>query len=57
MAIITSRGEGTIAKENANYLLNIKGGIHILKENLMTKEEINLIYACSDMIIEAKNGI
>lgn len=47
----------TIAKENANYLLNIKGGIHILKENLMTKEEINLIYACSDMIIEAQNGI
>ena len=40
-----------IGAENANYLLNINGGIHVLKEALMTKDEVNLIYSCSDMII------
>lgn len=46
-----------IGEENANYLINQNGGIHILKEALIEKEEINLIYSCSDMIIEAKDGI
>lgn len=46
-----------IGEENANYLLNINGGIHIIKQALITKEEENLIYSCSDMIIEAKDGI
>ena len=46
-----------IGTENANYLLNVNGGIHILKEALMTKDEVNLIYSCSDMIIEAGDGI
>lgn len=46
-----------IGTENANYLLNVNGGIHVLKEALMTRDEVNLIYSCSDMIIEAGDGI
>ena len=46
-----------IGTENANYLLNVNGGIHIIKEALMTSDEVNLIYSCSDMILEAREGI
>ena len=46
-----------MGRENANYLFNMNGGIHILKKYTMSKEEENLIYSCSDVIIEAKNGI
>lgn len=42
----------TIGAENANYLLNVNGGIHVVKEALMTNEEKYLIYSCSDMIVE-----
>lgn len=34
-----------------NYLLNINGGIHILKINDISNDEINLLYACSDIIL------
>ena len=41
-----------LSKENANSLIGQKGGIHVLKEVLLSEEEINLLYACSDLIIE-----
>lgn len=44
-----------MGKENANYLYNINGGIHILKKYTISKEEEDLIYSCCDLIIEAKN--
>ena len=36
-----------------NYLLNINGGIHIIKINDINNDEINLLYACSDIILDA----
>lgn len=46
-----------MGKENTNYLFNQNGGIHILKKYTITKEEINLIYSYSNVIIEASKGI
>ena len=42
--------------KNANRLLNIKGGIHIIKEVQITEEEKYLLYACSDVIFDAHLG-
>ncbi len=41
-----------LSKENANFLLHQKGGIHVLKEASLSIEDLNLLYAYSDMIIE-----
>lgn len=46
-----------MGKQNINYLFNQNGGIHVLKQYTMTNEEMDLIYAYSDVIIDAKDGI
>jgi len=46
-----------INSKNINYLLNINGGIHILKRMNITEDEINLLYSCSDVILDAHLGI
>lgn len=42
---------------DVNYLLNTRGGVHIIKTNHITEDEINLLYACSDIIFDSQNGL
>ena len=46
-----------INAKNLNYLINIRGGIHILKRINISNDEMNLLYACSDIILDAHLGI
>ena len=46
-----------INSKNINYLLNISGGIHIIKSINISQDEINLLYSCSDIILDAHLGI
>lgn len=46
----------TINGVNLNYLLHQRGGIHPWKHSQMTEEEVNLFYACSDIILDAHDG-
>ena len=42
-----------INSKGINYLLNINGGIHIIKINHINQEEMNLLYSCSNVILDA----
>lgn len=42
-----------INAKGLNYLLNANGGIHIIKINHINQDEMNLLYACSDVILDA----
>lgn len=46
-----------INSQNENYLLNIMGGIHIVKKSQITSEEVDLLMACSDIIFDAHDGL
>lgn len=46
-----------INMENINYMLNQNGGIHIIKHINLTEDEVNLLYSCSDVILDAHYGI
>ena len=46
-----------INSKNINYLLNVNGGIHIIKRMNISEAEINLLYSCSDIILDAHLGI
>lgn len=46
----------TISRKGLIYLLNRNGGIHIIKKNDINFSEESLIYSCSDLIINARNG-
>ena len=43
-----------LSKENASFLVNQKGGIHLIKETMLSEEEQYLLYAFSDMIVEER---
>lgn len=43
--------------KGVNYLLNTNGGIHIIKATHTTQDEINLLYACSDIILDAHTDL
>ena len=45
-----------IHAKNIAYLLNTNGGIHVLNLNQIQNDDLNLIYSCSDIIWEAKDG-
>ena len=47
----------TINSKAINYLLNINGGIHIIKINDINSDEMNLLYACSDIILDAHHDL
>lgn len=47
----------TINTQNLNYLLYKSGGIHILKHSNLSEADVNLLYACSDVILDAHCGI
>lgn len=38
------------------YMINANGGIHVIKNAKLESGDINLLYSCSDMILEARNG-
>ncbi|MBQ9279781.1 MAG: hypothetical protein IJ215_01865 [Clostridia bacterium] len=42
--------------KNIAYLMNANGGIHLLSRNNIQNGDMNLLYSCSDIIWEAKNG-
>ena len=46
-----------INAKNLNYLLNVRGGIHIIKNMNISEKEMNLLYSCSDIIFDAHLGI
>ena len=46
-----------INSQNVNYLLNKHGGIHIIKRVQISDDEMNLLYACSDVIFDAHKGL
>ncbi len=46
-----------INAKNLNYLINVKGGIHIIKRININNDEMNLLYACSNIILDAHLGI
>ena len=46
-----------INAQNVNYLLNRSGGIHVIKHTQITEEEMNLLYACSDIVFDAHDGL
>ena len=46
-----------INANNLNYLININGGIHIIKRVNINESEMNLLYSCSDIILDAHYGI
>ena len=45
-----------IHAKNIAYLLNANGGIHVLNLNQIQNDDLNLLYSCSDIIWEAKDG-
>ena len=45
-----------IGKKGLIYLLNKNGGIHIIKKYDITLEEERLLYACSDLILNSRDG-
>ncbi len=45
-----------VSSRNINYLLNVNAGIHIIDSKKMNLEERKLIYSCSDVIFDAKDG-
>ncbi len=47
----------SINSKNLSYMLNINGGIHIIKLANISYSEMNLLYSCSDMILDAHSGI
>ena len=46
----------TIGRKGLNYLLNRNGGIHIIKKYDINSDEEKLLYACSDIILNSKDG-
>ena len=47
----------SINAKNLNYLINVSGGIHIIKRMNISEAELNLLYSCSDIILDAHLGI
>ena len=47
----------SVNAKNINYLLNVSGGIHIIKRMNISEAEMNLLYSCSDIILDAHLGI
>lgn len=43
--------------QNLNYLLYQNAGIHLLKHSHLKEAEVNLLYSCSDVILDAHSGI
>ncbi len=46
----------TIGRKGVNYLLNKNGGIHIIKKYDITQDEEKLLYSCSDIILNSRDG-
>ena len=46
-----------INSKNLNYLINLDGGIHIIKRVNISVEEMNLLYSCSDVILDTQFGM
>ena len=47
----------TVNMQNLNYMLHQNAGIHLVKHINLTEAEVNLLYACSDVILDAHYGI
>ena len=45
-----------VYSKNIAHLMNANGGIHLLGRNHISNSDMNLLYSCSDIIWEAKNG-
>ncbi len=43
--------------KSVNYLLNVNGGIHIIKIANISQGEMNLLYACSNLILDAHTDL
>ena len=43
--------------QNLNYLLYQNAGIHVIKHANLSESEVNLLYSCSDVILDAHYGI
>lgn len=49
---IGEKVKDAIYSRNIAYLIGARGGIHILKSASIKEGDMNLLYACSDMIVE-----
>lgn len=45
-----------IYSKGISYLINANAGIHIIKYTKIEQGDMNLLYSCSDIILEARNG-
>lgn len=46
-----------INSKNLNYMLNKNGGIHVIKKALIKTEDVNLLHACSNIILDSHDGL